>query len=293
MKMLLFLLFLTILAASSAQEEVFWADLEKVYLTNVTNEDVSPKPALSKIRKLFYDGTLWDMVIPDAKDFKKPQDAISLAFQKSYAGYATILGESEDVKHMLGALNAYLYPKPAFGRDIAPHAIEYARASIMNYDLCSWLGDLASALAESHKQHISLEKAFAAYANTQDLKANIAAWHIQKLATPYLTESYKFPIIEVCRAHYVAWHQPIAKQELLRQYFASLGLTITQEGQTWKFSDAQKQIFYNTYMGQLKTAATAYYFSREDRFPFQDAECVTTLGLFLGEMEKFYNAASN
>lgn len=269
------LFFFLLICFVVADENMFWMDLEKVYTTNVDLSDTTCKPAISKIRKLFYDGKLWDMMIPDAKEYAKPQDAVSLAFQRKYAGDVLILTEKEDVKHMLGGLDSYFRPKAALGE-------------IMNYDICSWLGDIASALNASHKQNIPLEKAFAAYASIQDLKANIAAFRIAKLALPYIQETYKFPVVEICRNHYYSWHNLVERQKFLQEYFASMGLAMAQNSQgVWEFTATSRQNFLKKYTGQVKTTATAFYFAGS-RFPFSDSECQTTLNLFLAEMQKFY-----
>ena len=285
MKNFIAIFILGFLCFAFSDENAFWMDMEKVYTTNIAVSDTSCKPPISRIRKLFYDGTLWDTVIPDAKEYKKPQDAVSIAFQKKYSGDVLVFGEKEDIKHMLAGLDSYFHAKFVLGREA-----ESTREGMMNYELCTWLGDIASALAESHKQNIHLEKAFAAYANTLDLKANIAAFHISKLAIPYLQETYKFPLVELCRNHYYSWHNLAERQKFLEEYFATMGLSIEQNTQgVWQFTQTSGQNFLKDYTGKVKTLAYAFYFSRDDsRFPFKDTECQAVLNLFLVEMQKFY-----
>ncbi|NUM36703.1 MAG: hypothetical protein HUU50_19345 [Candidatus Brocadiae bacterium] len=285
MKNCIVVLLLGLVCFAFCDENAFWMDLESVYTTNISLNDSDCRPSVSRVRKLFYDGNLWNTVIPDAKDYKKPQDAVSVAFQKKYAGDVLVSGAKEDIKHALAALDSYFHPKSVFGRD------GNGREGIMNYDLCSWLGDIASALAESHKQNIALEKAFVAYANTLDLKANIAAFRISKLAAPYIQETYKFPISDLFRTHYYSWHNLSERQKFLNEYFASMGLVIEKNSQgIWQFTQASCQDFLKNYTGKVKMAAYAFYFSREDeRFPFNDTECQSVLKLFLAEMQKFYS----
>lgn len=289
MKNAILLLFLGFVCFAFCDENTLWLDLEKVYTTNISLNDTDCRPSVSRIRKLFYDGTLWDTVIPDAKEYKKPQDAVSLAFQKKYAGEILIFAEKEDIKHMLAGLDSYFHAKTVFGREIVDCEEISSREGMMNYDLCTWLGDIASALAISKKQSIPLEKAFAAYANTLDLKANIAAFRIARLAAPYMKETYKFPLVELCRTHYYNWHNLQERQKFLQEYFSSLGLIIQQDGQgQWQFTQASQQNFLKNYTGKVKTAALAFYFSGS-RFIFSDSECQATLNLFLAEMQKFYS----
>lgn len=288
---LLLLLSVCLLCLVQADELTFWQDLGKTYTTNVATDDTTGKPPISRMRKLFYDGTKWDMVIPDAEGYQKPQDAVSLDFQKKYAGSVVLSGACEDFKHMLAGLDSYLHPSSVGLRVAQMDEIpEQERGSLMNYDMCSWLGDIASALAESEKQSLPLEKAFANYAGYEDLKANIAAFHIGKLAQPFLKETYKFPIVEICQKHYQGWHNMAERQQFLLAYFTSFGLVIEQNQQgQWKFTDASRKQFFSEYTGKLKLVAYAYYMSgSRERFIFTDAKCVATLTLFLNELEKFY-----
>ena len=169
-----------------AGENSLWQDLQQVFQINVQTKDQDFRPSISRIRKLFYDGFRWNMLIPEASGYTKPTDALSLSFKRKYQGDILIEGQREDFKHMLAVLDAYLHPVTVnFG--IGNHKQPYA-----NYDLASWLGDIASALVEAYKQQIPLETALARYASYEDMKANIAGYHISLLAKAYTTT----PIVE-------------------------------------------------------------------------------------------------
>ena len=231
----------------------------------------------------------WNILIPGAAAYKKPQDEVSLDFQKKYRGSALIYGEQEDIKHMLAGLDSYLHPVTLpFARDLCPEE-QLRRQASANYDLATWLGDAASALAESYKQHISLPEAFKRYANYQDIKANIAAFNICRLCVALRT----FPIGEILQTHYQNWHNLEARRALLRLYFSSLGLSPEKQGQTWQFTEASRQKFHDAYIGKLKLAAYAYYFSNysknASRIFFKTKDCITILDLLLTEWIDCYN----
>ncbi len=263
-----------LLSWAIADENVFWSDLEKVYLQNVQITDTNCKPAISRIRKLFYDGFRWDLLIPDAKKYIKPNDPISLDFQKKYKGEIIILGQPEDFKHALAGLDSYFHPSRATGE---------VRETSGNSDLCTWLGDIASALAEAYKQQIPVDRAFQLYAGDVDLRANIAAFHICALSAPYGTETYKFPIVEICRGYYQSWHDPNSRAKLIQEYSSKLGLVMQANGQ---FTAASRSQFCQANLGTLKSVALVYYYT--SRVVFSDADANRVLNLFLDRLEYFY-----
>ncbi len=264
-----------------AQENIFWQDLNQVFQKNIQTNDTDFKPSISRIRKLFYDGTLWNLFISAAQSYAKPTDEISLAFQKKYVSGVNIVGQVEDFAHTLGALDAYLHPQN--NREMLLEDSE--PITLANYDWCSWLGDLASALAMGYKQNTSMEIAFQRYASDADLRGNIAAFHLYKLSLPYSQQSYQFPIIEICQQHYNEWHNFAARQHILLEYFQSLGLVWDVENA--QFTQISQQNFIKNNLTTLKSAAWAYYYANS-RVTFKDQDAETILKLFLNRLSVFY-----
>mgnify|MGYP006293282129 CR=1 FL=1 len=274
------LIFLISISILNAYGDQFWSDLEQVYLNNVKNQDKDCKASISRIRKLFYDGKSWNVLIPDAKKYEKPTDAISVQFKKNYGRTILIKGKNEDFKHLLAGLDSYLHPKK----------INVVFQKIFNTDLCTWLGDTASALAEAYKQNIPLEKAFSNYANQTDLRANIGAYNIARLAKNYINNTYEFPIVQICQQHYDEWNNLAQRQKFLKQYFSSFKLEILKNSfGKWEFTKQSRKVFIKEYLGKIKIAAYAYYLSNHKKIVFKDKDCKTIFLIFLSKMEEFYN----
>lgn len=253
-----------------ADEIQFFQDMYNVHLQNVQISDSDCRPAISRIRKLFYDGTTWNLLIPEAEKYQRPTDTLSLDFKKKYQNGIAIQGQTEDFAHVLAVWDGYMYSTD--------------RSSP---EMCSWLGDLGSALATAYKQHLTLQQAFGQYASDPDLRANLAGYHLHKISQPYIHETYKFPIVDLVTQHYQIWHYMPERQTLLLQYFASVQLVWEEQ----HFTTQSRLNFIKQYTPGLKMAALAYYYAgstQEQRIIFSDADAQIILDLYLSRLEMFF-----
>lgn len=273
-----------------ADEVQFLQDLTNVYTQNIQTSDTDCRPPISRIRKLFYDGTTWNLLIPEAQKYQRPTDAISLDFKKNYQSAVIIHNQAEDFAHVLGAWDGYMYspvtqeiPNLDAWEQYWNTMATQDTPTRSSPDLCSWLGDLGSALAQAYKQQISMQKAFSLYASDSDLRANLAAFHLWKMSQPYMKETYKFPIANLVTQHYQDWHFMPDRQKFLAEYFATMQLV--WEGE--HFTQQSRQNFLAKYLSGIKIAAWAYYYSGQ-RVSFSDADAQTILNLYLDRLEVFY-----